>query len=48
MLTAGMTVLMAACGNKVENYYEPGVTNTDTSQTDFTIMGGIKIGRAHV
>ena len=41
MLTAGMTVSMAACGNKVENYYEPGVTNTDTSQTDFTIMGGI-------
>ena len=41
MVAAGMTVSMAACGNKAENYYEPGVTNTDTSQTDFTIMGGI-------
>ena len=41
MLTAGMAVSLAACGNQVENYYEPGVVNTDTSQTDFTIMGAI-------
>lgn len=41
MLAAGMAVSVTACGNQVENYYEPGVVNTDTSQTDFTIMGGI-------
>lgn len=41
MLAAGMAVSVTACGNKIENYYEPGVINRDTSQTDFTIMGGI-------
>ena len=41
VLAAGMTASLAACGNKMENYYEPGVVNTDTSQTEFTVMGGI-------
>ena len=25
MLAAGMAVSVTACGNKIENYYEPGV-----------------------
>ena len=38
----GSTILLTtACGSKIENYYELGVINTDTSQTNFTIMGGI-------
>ena len=41
MLVAGMAIPMTGCGNTMENYYEPGKINTDTSQTDFTIMGGI-------
>lgn len=41
MLIAGAALSLTAC-NKQERYYmEPGVANTDTSQTEFSIMGGI-------
>lgn len=41
-LVAGLAVSMAACKGKnagVGNTAEPGVASTDTSQTEFTIMG---------
>ena len=39
-LAAGMAASLAACGG-TNNHVEPGVANTDTSQTSFAIMGGI-------
>ena len=39
--TAGLAVSMTACGGKEKEKAEPGVANTDTSQTEFDIMGGI-------
>lgn len=41
MLAAGMVLSMTACGGKGGSKAEPGVANTDTSQTEFDIMGGI-------
>lgn len=41
MLVAGLTVSMTACGDKKDNKTEAGVANTDTTQTEFDIMGGI-------
>ena len=41
MLAAGMVLSMTACGGKTTSKAEPGVANTDTSQTEFDIMGGI-------
>lgn len=41
MLAAGMVLSMTACGGKNTSKAEPGVANTDTSQTEFDIMGGI-------
>lgn len=41
LLVAGLAVSVAACGNKKEEKREPGSVNTDTSQTEFSIMGGI-------
>lgn len=41
MLAAGMVLSMTACGGKSTSKAEPGVANTDTSQTEFDIMGGI-------
>ena len=38
---AGLIVSMAACNNQEQYIMEPGVANTDTSQTEFTIMGGV-------
>ena len=40
-LIAGLMVSMTACGGKDEKKTEAGVANTDTSQTEFDIMGGI-------
>ena len=39
MLAAGIALSMTACGNKDYGYHEKGVANTDTSQTQFAIMG---------
>lgn len=42
VLAAGLVASMAACGSsKKEEKAEKGVANTDTSQTEFDIMGGI-------
>lgn len=41
MVLASLTVSMTACGGKKDNKAEAGVANTDTSQTEFDIMGGI-------
>lgn len=41
VLVASLAVSMTACGNKKEQKKEPGTVNTDTSQTEFSIMGGI-------
>ena len=41
MLAAGLVVSMTACGEKKDNKTESGVASTDTSQTEFDIMGGI-------
>ncbi len=38
---ASLAVSMTACGSKKGNNTEAGVANTDTSQTEFDIMGGI-------
>lgn len=41
-LVAGTAVSLTACGGgSKNNKVEPGVANTDTSQTEFSIMGGI-------
>lgn len=40
-LAAGLGVSMTGCGGKDSNKTEPGVANTDTSQTEFSIMGGM-------
>ena len=40
MLMAGIGLSITACGNDYGNH-EKGVANTDTSQTDFSIMGGM-------
>lgn len=40
-LAAGLAVSVTACGGKKETKTEPGVANTDKSQTEFSIMGGI-------
>ncbi len=39
MLAAGIALSMTACGNKDYGHHEKGVANTDTSQTQFAIMG---------
>lgn len=41
MLVAGLVVSMTACGSKGDSKTEQGVANDDTSQTDFSVMGGI-------
>lgn len=41
MAAAGLVVSMTACSKQEQYNMEPGVANTDTSQTDFTVMGGI-------
>ena len=41
LLMTGLMVSMTACSKQEQYIMEPGVANTDTSQTDFTIMGGI-------
>lgn len=42
VLAVGLAASMAACGSsKKEEKAEKGVANTDTSQTEFDIMGGI-------
>lgn len=40
-LIAGLMVSMTACGGKSDKKPEAGAANTDTSQTEFDIMGGI-------
>ncbi|HBI61113.1 MAG TPA: sugar ABC transporter substrate-binding protein [Lachnospiraceae bacterium] len=40
-LTAVLVVSVTACGKQEEYIMEPGVANTDTSQTEFTVMGAI-------
>lgn len=40
-LIASLMVSMTACSNKQENKIEHGVVNDDSSQTEFSIMGGI-------
>ncbi len=40
MIAAGLGLSAAACGNDYGNH-EKGVANTDVSQTDFSIMGGM-------
>lgn len=39
MLAAGAMLSMTACGDKDYGHHEKGVANTDTSQTQFAIMG---------
>lgn len=41
MLVAGLVLSMTACGGKKDNKTKTGGVNTDTSQTEFDIMGGI-------
>ena len=41
ILAAGIVVSLTACGSKTEEKTEQGVAKTDTSQTEFSIMGGI-------
>ncbi len=41
ILAAGLALSLTACGGKGTDKAEPGVANTDTSQTEFSIMGGI-------
>ncbi len=41
VIAAGMLFAMTACSQQEQYIMEPGVANTDTSQTSFTIMGGI-------
>ncbi len=38
---SGLMISMTACSKQEQYIMEPGVANTDTSQTEFTIMGGI-------
>ncbi len=40
IMVAGLSLSMAGCGNEYA-HHEKGVANTDTSQTDFSIMGGM-------
>lgn len=40
-LAAGMILSMTACGVGQNDIQEKGVANTDTSQTQFSIMGGM-------
>ncbi len=40
MIVAGLGLSAAACGNDYGNH-EKGVANTDVSQTEFSIMGGM-------
>ena len=39
-LATGLVLSMTACGNKDYGHHEKGVANPDTSQTEFSIMGG--------
>ena len=41
LLAAGVAAAATGCGSTDEIKTEPGVANTDTSQTEFTVMGGI-------
>lgn len=41
LLAAGVAAAATGCGSTDEIRTEPGVANTDTSQTEFTVMGGI-------
>lgn len=38
-LQRGLVLSITACGNKDYGHHEKGVANTDTSQTEFAIMG---------
>lgn len=40
MFVAGLALSITACGNKDYGHHEKGVANPDTSQTEFSIMGG--------
>ena len=40
IIAAGLLASLTACGKEYA-HHEKGVANTDTSQTDFSIMGGI-------
>lgn len=41
ILIAGFVLSAAACGNNTYGDHEKGVANTDRTQTDFAIMGGM-------
>ena len=42
-LVTGLVVSVTACGGgKVTETVEPGTANSDTSQTEFTVMGAIE------
>ncbi len=41
ILATGLVLPMTACNKQEQYIMEPGVANTDTSQTEFTIMGSI-------
>lgn len=41
VLVAGLMMSMTACGDKKDEKKESGSVNTDASQTEFSIMGGI-------
>lgn len=41
VMAASLVLSMAACGSKPKNKVDNSVANTDTTQTNFNIMGGI-------
>lgn len=41
ILATGLVLSVTACGNNQESTSQKGVANTDISQTEFSIMGGI-------
>lgn len=41
ILAAGLVLSVTACGNNQYGAHQKGVANTDVSQTEFSIMGGI-------
>ncbi|MCM1174830.1 MAG: extracellular solute-binding protein [Blautia sp.] len=41
ILAAGLVLSVTACGDGQYAHHEKGVANTDTSQTEFSIMGGM-------
>ena len=40
-LAVGLAVSVVGCQSKQENKKEPGTANEDTSQTEFSVMGGM-------